>query len=83
MIALLKKHNLFSKAFKNELNSYKLLRFKWEKMIEWLQSEFANEIEIIDFSIFEQHLCQKTLTYMNDADKRVQVREKFCKAMKT
>ncbi len=53
MIALLKKHDLFLKAFKNELNSCKLLRFKWKKMIEWLQSEFTNKIEIIDFSIFE------------------------------
>ncbi len=82
-IALLKKHNLFLKAFKNESNSCKLLRFKWEKMIEWLQSEFVNEIEIIDFSIFEQRLCQKAVTYMSDADKRIRVREKFYKVMKT
>ncbi len=36
MIALLKKHNFFLKTFKNELNSYKLLRFKRKKMIKWL-----------------------------------------------
>ncbi len=83
MIALLKKHNLFLKAFKNESNSCKLLRFKRKKMIKWLQSEFTNEIKIINFSIFKQRLCQKTVTYMSDADKRVWVREKFCKAMKT
>ncbi len=83
MITLLKKHNLFLKAFKNELNSCKLLRFKWKKMIKWLQSKFANEIKYIDFSIFEQHLCQRIVIYMSDADKRIQVREKFCKVMKT
>ncbi len=83
MIALLKKHDLFLKVFKNESNSCKLLRFKWKKMIEWLQSKFANKIEIINFSIFEWHLCQRTVTYMSDADKRIQVREKFCKATKT
>ena len=71
MITLLKKHDLFLKAFKNELNSCKLLRFKWKKMIKWLQSKFANEIEIINFSIFKRRLCQRAVTYMSNANKRV------------
>lgn len=81
--ALLEEHGLFPEAFKNEPNPRKLLRSKREEVAGWLQSEFANEIEIIGFPTFGRRLCQGAVTYMGGAGKRVRVREKSCKATKT
>ena len=75
-------YSLRNEIFKEVANLKIALTIKRAKTATILCEDFDHDIEIIDHLTFAQRLCKSVLTYMNDFDVDIKIREELEKTMK-